>query len=335
MDVAIIGSGLQAMRRGIAVVESTGDSLVSIYSDNKDTGISLSKRLSTNFCTDIGAILDNENIEIVIICTPPSSHSDLALRSLAAGKHVLLEKPFTKTNEESKSLLEFTQKHPTILRCGFNHRFHPAILELKKLTESGHIGDLKFARGIYGIGMRDGYLDEWRANTSISAGGQFMEQGSHLVDLMQYILGPVSTIYAKNSNFMLPQSAGEDTGMALLTHQSGAVSNVLSSLLIWHNRFSLEFYGEKGFICVEGLGGSYGVETLRIGMNSPGMPFRNDEIQFRGGDVSWRKEWESFKDAIKGLESCCATPNEADHVMNVVTSGYQSALNGHEIRILD
>jgi predicted dehydrogenase len=184
---------------------------------------------------------------------------------------------------------------------------------------------------LYGIGLRDEYRQEWRANPKVAAGGQFMEQGSHLIDLMQFLIGGVNSIFLKPMNFILPNTSGEDSGLALITHENGAISNVTSTLLQWHNRFSIEIFGENGFATVEGLGGSYGVETLKIGMNLPGQPFRSETVEFRGGDQSWIKEWDSFKSACKGEHSDCATPEEAHQVMKIVEAGYKSAETKTEV----
>lgn len=325
MKSVIIGSGLQARRRGQAILDSKGDVLVGIFSDNQETASNLSKIFGCKNFISATQLFEIRNIDSVIVCTPPDSHFEYIKMALEAKKHVLVEKPFTQNSEQSSVLLELAKNSETILRCGFNHRFHPALLELKEIITRGDLGTIKFSRSLYGIGLRDEYREEWRANPKVAAGGQFMEQGSHLVDLMQFLLGNINSIFLKPMNFILPDTSGEDSGLALLTHDNGAISNVTSTLLQWHNRFSIEIFGEYGFATIEGLGGSYGVETLKIGMNLPGQPFRSQTVEFRGGDQSWIKEWDAFKLACAGKATACATPEDAHHVMKIIEAGYESA----------
>jgi predicted dehydrogenase len=325
MKSVIIGSGLQARRRGQAILDSKDDVLVGLFSDNQETASSLSKVFGCRNFNTASEMLEIEDVDSVIVCTPPNSHFQYVKLALEAKKHVLVEKPFTQNSEQSSVLLELAKNAETIVRCGFNHRFHPALLKLKEIIHIGELGPIKFTRSLYGIGLRDEYREEWRANPKVAAGGQFMEQGSHLVDLMQFLVGDVCSIFLKPMNFILPNIHGEDSGLALLTHENGAVSNITSTLLQWHNRFTVEIFGEYGFATIEGLGGSYGIETLKIGMNLPGQPFTSEIIEFRGGDQSWLKEWDAFKLSCEGNQTVCATPEQAHQVMRVIEAGYKSA----------
>jgi predicted dehydrogenase len=332
MKSVLIGSGLQARRRGQVISDSKDDSLIGIYSDNQETASNLSKDFNCKSFDSAANLIGSDDVDSVIVCTPPDSHYYYVKMALEAKKHVLVEKPFTQTSLQSSALIEIAKNSGVTLRCGFNHRFHPALLELKKRIDGGELGPVKFSRSIYGIGLRDDYSEEWRANPKMAAGGQFMEQGSHLIDLMQFLVGGITSIFLKPMNFILPKAYGEDSGFALLTHENGAVSNVTSTLLQWHNRFSVEIFGDYGFAAIEGLGGSYGVEKLKIGMNLPGEPFRSHEVEFRGGDLSWKNEWEAFKSACAGDASICSTPEEAHRVMKIVEAGYKSAIQMADIK---
>lgn len=332
MNAAIIGSGLQARRRGLAIISSKKANLAGIFSDNKETAYSLSNNLGCRTFDSTDQLMNMREVEVVIVCTPPDSHYQYAKMALAANKHVLVEKPFTQNSKQSGLLLEIARNSETILRCGFNHRFHPSLLELKKKIEDGVLGKIKYSRSLYGMGLRENYHNEWRANPRIAAGGQFMEQGSHLVDLMQFLMGNIETVFFKPMNSILEDKYGEDSGTALLTHSNGAMSNVTSTLLQWHNRFSVEIFGELGFAVVEGLGGSYGVETLKVGFNLPGQPFSSEIIEYRGSDSSWDKEWEAFRIACTGGTSICATPEEGHKVMKVIEAGYESAKLLREVK---
>ena len=117
-------------------------------------------------------------------------------KALLSGKKVLVEKPLFQSSDEALSLeKEFSSEIITSVRCGFNHRFHPAISSLKENLTAGVIGNVIFARAIYGISARMDYLSEWRSDPKFAAGGQFIEQGSHILDLFQWMLGKPIGIY--------------------------------------------------------------------------------------------------------------------------------------------
>jgi predicted dehydrogenase len=331
MKTVIIGSGLQARRRGQAIIDSEGDSLCGVFSDNDKTVARFADDFRCTRYSSVEEMLYRDDVDAVIVCTPPNSHFDFVKMALDAKKHVLVEKPFTQNAEQSATLVETAKVSEKTLRCGFNHRFHPSLLELKEILNCNKLGPIRFSRSLYGMGIRPNYRSEWRANLNVAAGGQFMEQGSHLIDLMQFLIGGVDSIFLKRMNFVLSDFHGEDSGLAILNHKNGAISNITSTLLQWHNRFSLEIFGDFGFAFIEGLGGSYGVETLKIGWNIPDQPFKSELIEFRGGDLSWLKEWSAFKSACSGNKTICATPEEAHHVMNIVEAGYKSAKIGSEV----
>lgn len=332
MNVAIIGSGLQARRRANAIQASEFCKLKTIVSDSQEAGESLANQFNAKVST-FEEVLHDSTIDCVVVCTPPSSHFEYVRNYLNAGKNVLVEKPFTRTIEESYALTTLSRDSVGVLRCGFNHRFHPSIQKLKELIGIGKLGEVKAIRSIYGIGLREGYTEEWRANQTVAAGGQFMEQGSHLIDISQYLVGEISRVFLKTQNSLIPNIYGEDTGTALLSHYSGAISNVMSSLLIWHNRFNLEVYGSEGFAVVEGLGASYGVETLSVAQRDSSKPFKVVQTQFRGADQSWALEWQAFLDSIQEKPSDIATPVQAHHVMQVVSTGYESSNKGIELEL--
>ena len=84
--------------------------------------------------------ISRDDIDAVIVCTPPSSHAAISIAAMQSGKHVLCEKPLSKTYNEAKEMLLVANATGRVLKCGFNHRHHPAIWEAKKRCEAGWIG---------------------------------------------------------------------------------------------------------------------------------------------------------------------------------------------------
>ena len=334
MKLGIIGSGLQCGRRIESIISTPGDSVSVVLGNNLHTLNSIGKKYDVPTSIDPAQLFDDEEIESIIICTPPSSHYEYMRKGLLSNKKILVEKPLSKSSTEIKALYdEFGDLVSESIRCGFNHRFHPAIQMARRYVSEQRIGDMLFGRATYGIGARPNYTQEWRANPDMAAGGQFIEQGSHLIDLFQWIIGPVSSIYAKTSNKIFQDQSLDDGGMAILSFQDGISVQIHTTLAQWHNKFEFEIYGTQGFVKVSGLGNTYGTETFEYAERDDFSPFNSHTHQFRGQDKSWILEWQAFKDSILGEKSDIGTINDGYRIMLVAEAGYRSHSTHQEISL--
>jgi predicted dehydrogenase len=325
MKVGIIGSGLQCGRR-IEALQAFSDDAVSIVIGNNERTLSqVTNKYGVPVAMDPKKLFENDEIEAVIVCTPPSSHYEYMRLGLLSSKKILVEKPIAKSSHQINELdIEFGAQLLESVRCGFNHRFHPGIQMAKKFLAQNRIGEVLFGRSIYGIAARPDYAHEWRSNKELAAGGQFMEQGSHQIDLFQWLIGPVESIFCKTSNNIFDKQELDDGGMSILSFKSGASAQLHTSLAQWHNRFEFEIYGTLGFMKIGGLGNTYGTETFEFGERDDFAPFNSHLYQFRGPDKSWILEWEAFKKSILGEPTDIGTIDDARKVMLVAEAGYKS-----------
>jgi len=325
MKVGIIGSGLQCGRRIESIIATRDDSVSLVLGSNKQTLEIIGHKYNVSTSIDPEQLFADDDIEAIIICTPPRSHYEYMRQGLLSKKKILVEKPLSRSSKEITTLInEFGNSVQESIRCGFNHRFHPAIQMARNSIVEGKIGDLLFGRAIYGIGARPNYTDEWRANPDLAAGGQFIEQGSHLIDLFQWIIGPVLSIFAKTSNNIFEDQILDDGGMAILSFHGGMSVQLHTTLAQWHNKFEFEIYGTLGFVKVAGLGNTYGVETFEHGERDDYAPFNSHTHQFRGQDKSWILEWQAFKNSILGKKTEIGTINDGYRTMLVAEAGYRS-----------
>ena len=132
-------------------------------------------------------LLALQGVEAVVIATQHDSLVEITKAAIAAGKHVFVEKPAARSPQELLPVLELSGRASTIVRVGFNHRYHRALQKVKQLLKEGALGELMFLRGRYGHGGRVGYEQEWRADVTKSGGGELIDQGPHLIDLSRWI----------------------------------------------------------------------------------------------------------------------------------------------------
>jgi len=299
MKVAIIGAGLQCRRRAPVVKASPGCELKIIVAEHLDHARKAAADMDCEAGDRWQEAATRDDVDCVLVCTPPHLHAQISVTAMQHGKHVLCEKPMTRTLEESVSMLTTARETGRTLKCGFNHRHHPAVWEAHAMLTRGELGRPLFARCRYGICGRPGYEKEWRADPGKAAGGQFIEQGIHGIDLFRWFLGDLVEVACMTSQHYFTGTSLDDGGMALFRADRGATACLHTTLVQWQNLFSFEVFGEDGYVIVEGLGSSYGTEQLISGRRDFDAPFRDTVTHFRGGDISWREEWKEFLSAVR------------------------------------
>ena len=241
-----------------------GDRVVIVADADLERAIMLSEEWGCKATADWANVVKAGQVEAVIVCTPPHLHEPMCSEALVRGKHVLCEKPLARSPEEAQRMVDGANKNGVKLKCGFNIRHHPGVQQARKWLAEGTIGEPMFVRCRYGIGGRPGYEKEWRMAPDISGGGQLMDQGMHALDLARYFLGDFTEVLGivQTAFWDIPV---EDNAFALLRTEKGQVASIHASWTQWKNIFSLEVFGKEGYVIVDGLGGSYGVETTRLG----------------------------------------------------------------------
>jgi predicted dehydrogenase len=330
--ITIIGAGLQGRRRAQALKKS-GDELVIVAAAHMERAKLLADEMECEATDNWEEVVLRDDVDAVIVCTPPHLHEPMCIQAMKNGKHVLCEKPLARTPEEAQRILNYTQGKDIKLKCGFNHRHHPGILQARKWFDQGVIGELSFIRCRYGIGGRPGYEKEWRANMEISGGGQLMDQGMHAVDLSRWFMGEFNEVFGFLITSFWDIAPMEDNVFALLRTEKGQVASLHISWTQWKNLFSFELLGKNGYILVEGLGGSYGTERAILGRRAFLEPFREEVIEFRGEDRSWLEEWQEFAAAIKEDRKPLGNGNDGLTAVKLAYAVYESARNGSVVRL--
>ena len=249
--------------------------------------------------TDWNAVVDSPGVDVVLVATGHDMLAPIAQAAASAGKHVLLEKPGARCAGELDSVGEAAARTGTLVRLGFNHRYHRAFRKAREIFDSGALGELMFIRGRYGHGGRPGYEKEWRADPKISGGGELIDQGVHLIDLSRWFLGDFATVRGRAHTYFW-NMAVEDNGFLLLETARGQVAFLHAGWTEWKNLFSFEIAGRFGKLEISGLGGSYGTERLTWYKMPPEMgPPETLAWEYPMADDSWEAEWTAFLEDIR------------------------------------
>ena len=325
LRVGIVGAGLQARRRASVFGESPDARLVIIAAAHIERAKRLADMMRCEATDDWKKVAQSENVDAVLVCTPPNLHASISMAAMEHGKHVLCEKPLARTIEEATEMVSVARRSNVKLKCGFNHRHHPSIGKAKELFDKGVVGELDFLRCRYGICGRPGYEKEWRANPEIVSGGHLMEQGIHGIDLLRWFAGDFSHAVGFTTTRYWKIAPLEDNAFALFKTTHGQIASLHSSLTQWKNLFSFEVYGHEGYVRASGLGGSYGTERIAVGRRTFSEPFREDVTEFRGEDRSWHEEFKEFTAAITEDREPIGNGSDGLEALRLVFAVYQSA----------
>ena len=132
------------------------------------------------------ALIANPAIEAIVLCTPPAQHAPLAVAAFAAGKHVYIEKPLALSPAEGGDVRAAWHGAGTVGMMGFNFRYHPAYLDLKRRVAAGEVGDVLAVRSSFCSARRA--LPAWKQAAS-TGGGALRDLGVHHLDLIPWLLG--------------------------------------------------------------------------------------------------------------------------------------------------
>ncbi len=324
MRIAIVGCGLIGGKRAAAL--SPDDHLVACCDARNDAAEKMASDYQCHAFTDYKAMLAEIDCDAVVVAVINKFIQPVVIAALESGRHALAEKPLGRNAQEAQSMADKAREKNLILKTGFNHRFHPAVWQAHQMAAEGKIGPLLFVRGRYGHGGRPGMEKEWRSSPDLCGGGELLDQGVHLIDLSRWFCGDMARVFGTVKTKYWPIEV-EDNAFVQMESRSGIDVQLQVSWCNWKNIFCLELFGRDGYLMIEGLGGSYGTETLTWGVRKPegGRP----EIrswEFPGPDQSWQAEWREFSAAIAEHRPAIGSGRdgwEANRIIQAIYRSYQ------------
>ncbi len=322
LRVGIVGAGLIGHKRAAALRDA--DTLIGASDISPGAAAALVAEFGGVACRELAELLELAP-DVVVVAVSHDALAQCAELALAAGAHVLVEKPAGLGSADVERLQAAAAQAGRAVKVGFNHRFHPGIARAAAEVHSGEHGELMHLRARYGHGGRLGYEREWRADPARSGGGELIDQGMHLLDLSHWLAGPLP-LHCALLRTQFWDMAVEDNA-ALILGEPAARRAPWAMLHVtwteWKNLFSLEIYCRSAKIEVEGLVRSYGPQRLRIYRMSPQLgPPDLEEVAYEDIDRSWAAEWESFAAAIAERGELLGDLADAHYAWSCVEAAY-------------
>lgn len=224
INCGFIGAGSFAQSYLIPNVKAFGCSLDGVVTSRGITAKNVAEKFNFNFCSsDANDVLNNPKINTVFIATPHSSHADLVIRSLKAGKNVYVEKPLAITLEELEAVKETLQNYPKMLMIGFNRRFS----NISELIRKEFLNMQEPL--VINIRINAGFIskDHWIQKKDIG-GGRIVGEVCHFIDLMQYFTNSEpEKVYAESISSNNEKITPEDNISIIVKFTNGSIGNLL------------------------------------------------------------------------------------------------------------
>jgi len=189
-------------------------------------------------------VLADPGIDAVVLATPHSRHAEQVMAAAVAGKHIHVEKPLTLDRPSAEAAVTAVRRAGVILAVGFNRRFHPSVVELRKRLQDGRLGKVMSMVGLHTTSTGQFIpADNWRAQPDEAPGGAITAVGVHSIDHMIEFAGRVRDVLCTTRRYIPGPS--DDTTNIMLRFENGATGLLFCSVAT-ATTFSLTVFGTKG-----------------------------------------------------------------------------------------
>ncbi len=250
----LIGCGRVAPRHAQSITELPGARLVAVADKVDSRAAHFSQEYHAEPYTDYHDLLARDDIDVVNICTPSGLHVPIGLDAIAAGKHLIVEKPIGLSTADADRLIAAADAAGRKLCVVLQNRYNPPMQELYKALRDGRLGRIYLGNAtVRWFRPQDYYEDEWHGTWAMD-GGALMNQSIHHIDALQWLMDePVESVFAYTATLAHRMEA-EDVGVAVLRFASGALASIEGSTLTYPQNLegSVAFFGERGSVKVGG-----------------------------------------------------------------------------------
>lgn len=267
-------------------------------------------------------LLENAGIDALIVCTPPVTHAEIVSAALERGIHVMCEKPFALSTADARHLMTTAASSGAVLTMASKFRYVADVVTARRLINSGAIGDPVLVENTFASRVTMG--DRWNSMPAISGGGVLIDNGTHSVDIVRYLLGPIKEVFAVEGRRAQDLEV-EDTAQIFARCGSDVRASVDLSWTINKERDSyLDIYGTEGTILVGWKGARYLTDPSE-GWKSFGHGY--DKVQAMGDQVH------NFCRAFTDGEPLLISPQDALASVEVIGAAYSSMYRDHWVSL--
>jgi len=319
------------------LMELEDGKLVAVCDKVEERARTFAEKYGCPYYTDLTDMLARDDIHVISVCTPPGFHRDIVNACAHAGKHVIVEKPMEISLARADAMIEACNRAGVKLAVIFQTRFKKAVTALKRAVERGTLGRLILGDAYIKWFRPQSYYDAsaWRGTWAIEGGGAVINQSIHTIDLLQWMMGPVESLYANTATYHKIEA--EDLAVANLKFKNGALGAIEGSTALHPGLPErLEIHGERGTVILEA--GTIKMWEIRDAgpedkpgdTEEPGGTGASDPMAF---PILWHKaQIQDMICAIREDRAPAVDGREGRKALEIVRAIYQSAKTGEIVR---
>ncbi len=311
LNLALIGCGRIAQSHLEALAQNPACNLSCVVDVNEAAAQTVAAKFGSRVFADYREVARAEQIDAVIICTPPATHAEIALFFLEQNIHVLCEKPLAVRVEDALRMVRTAEQKGALLMMASKFRYTEDVIALKRLLVAGVLGEVALFENLFS-GKTD-MSGRWNSQKALSGGGVLIDNGCHSVDIARYLFGPILEVQAMEGK-RLQAIAVEDTVTLNFRTASEVIGTIDLSWSIHKERESfLDIYGTKGVAHVGWKGSKY-----KLYENGEWIALGNGYDKLR----AFAAQLENFVGAIKSEAAPLISSKDALESVKVIQAAY-------------
>lgn len=348
LGFGVVGLGM-GKHHCIAVKAAKGCRLVAICDEDAERLTPVAEEHEVKAYESYADLLADDEIDAVCVATPSGMHADMGIQALAAGKHIVVEKPVDVTVDQVKKLDQAVQDAGLKAAAIFQSRTEPLNKRIRAAIEGGRLGTLVGVHAILPWYRKQSYYEgphgSWKGTWAMDGGGSLMNQGVHTVDLIQWFGGRVKSVYGAFGVFAHDIEA-EDKTVALLRFENGALGTLTTTTAAYGGDTQiLLIHGDNGTIqkstelrSWKFLDDEEGKEEQEM-MNLYGPKDKRQEGPTTASDpmavgsAGHQFQIEDLVEAIWEDRKPYIAIEDATHAVEIVNAIYESGRTGKEVTI--
>ena len=257
LNFGLVGCGRISKRHSELLGENqiTGAKLAAVCDNNLCKANILSEKYDVPAYEDMHVMMSNEEIDVVVILTESGMHAQHTIELAKYGSHIMVEKPMALKLEDADLMINECNKNNIKLFVVKQNRFNVPVMKLRKALEDGRFGKLIMGTVRVRWCRPQEYYDQdsWRGTWALD-GGVLTNQASHHVDLLEWMMGEVESVFAKSKTSLVNIEA-EDTAVVILKFKNGALGIIEATTAIRPKDLegSISILGENGSVEISGF----------------------------------------------------------------------------------
>jgi len=326
MGIGVIGCGGMGSGLANSAKELEHAEVLRVSDVDESRAQNLANQLGAEYDLDYHELLKREEIEAVLVATPPFMHSQVSIDAASTKKHVFCEKPMAPTLEACDAMIQAAQENDVKLTIGLVCRYHAAHSKVRELVQSGDFGK-PVCMMVRRIGGRWGEGHPgWRFKRELS-GGSLMEINAHEIDFMRFVCGDVKSVYAVGGTYVQFETDYPDVVVLSLNFQNDAIGTLYSSHVSAIGGYGGRVDCENGSIDFPSIwGGGAGITYQKIGEAGQTIPISEIKVE-----SPVKHEIRRFIDAIVKDEVPPITGYDGRAAVEIALAAYQSVETGERI----